>query len=278
MYEAMWEEKWYLVLPSLLVFRNGYPLLAGQYIVALAGAGVAVLIYYRVSRIEEATDRFHRVRDELAEKNVRLASQNERLTEAQNIEVHLATLKERNRIAREIHDNVGHMLTRSLLQSGALLVANKDENLREPLEDLRDTLDQAMTSIRESVHDLHDESIDLQAVLQENLKIAEQLFKTTLNYEIGDGMTSPVKLCIAGVTKEAVSNAVKHSTGDTLTVSVTEKPGVYDLVIRDNGRTAAIRENGIGLSNMRERVEQVRGSIRFEADADGFKVMASVPK
>ena len=45
----------------------------------------------------------------------------------QDYEIYLATLKERNRIAREIHDNVGHMLTRSILQLGALSVINKDE-------------------------------------------------------------------------------------------------------------------------------------------------------
>ncbi|MEE3468132.1 MAG: histidine kinase [Eubacterium sp.] len=279
MYEALWEKKWYLVLPSLLVFRNGVDaLLPAQYVIALAGAGVAFLLYLVTSRSEEAAERFHTLRDELAEKNEMLASQNERLTEAQNNEVHLATLRERNRIAREIHDNVGHMLTRSLLQSGALLVANKDEKLREPLEELRDTLDQAMTSIRESVHDLHDESIDLQAVIQDHLRTAEHLFQTELTYTVGDTMPSTVKLCMAGVVKEAVSNAVKHSNGDTLSVRLGEKPGVYELEIRDNGSNARIGGTGIGLSNMRERVEEVRGSIRFDASASGFTVIVGVPK
>lgn len=43
----------------------------------------------------------------------------------------LATLNERNRIAREIHDNVGHLLSRSLLQVGALQVVNRDETVRQ---------------------------------------------------------------------------------------------------------------------------------------------------
>ena len=276
-YEAMWEKRWYLALPSLLVFRNISEMSAAQYIIAFAGVGVAVMMYLLVYRVEEATERFHILRDELAEKNEMLASQNLRLTEAQNNEVHLATLRERNRIAREIHDNVGHMLTRSLLQAGALLVANKDENLQEPLEGLRDTLDQAMTSIRESVHDLHDESIDLQAVLMEHLKTAEHRFTTTLNYGIRSELPGSVKLCFAGVAKEAVSNAVKHSGGDTLTISLGEKPGVYSLVIHDNGSPGEIRETGIGLTNMRERVDSVHGSIRFDT-SDGFNVYVSIPR
>ena len=46
-----------------------------------------------------------------------LTQKNKDLLEKQDYEIHVATLKERNRIAREIHDNVGHMLSRSLLQS-----------------------------------------------------------------------------------------------------------------------------------------------------------------
>ncbi len=281
MYEAMWEKKWYLVIPSLLVFRQGIVLASGQYIVAFAGAFLAILLYFQVSGGEEAVERFHTLRDELAGKNEMLASQNARLTEAQNTEVHLATLRERNRIAREIHDNVGHMLTRSLLQSGALIVANRDENLKEPLEELRNTLDQAMTSIRESVHDLHDESIDLQAVLQEILRTAEHRFETKLSYNVEGAMPSPIKLCIAGVAKEAVSNAVRHSNGTSLTVVVGEKPGVYELEVRDNGNSAGAGFNpasgGIGLANMRERTEQVQGRIMFDTGTDGFVVTVAIP-
>ena len=276
-YEAMWEERWYLVMPSLLVFREIGELTPAQYVVAFAGSAVAVLLYFLVSRIEEAVDKYHVLRDELVEKNAMLESQNKRLKEAQNNEVHLATLKERNRIARELHDNVGHMLTRSLLQSGALMIANKAENLKEPLEGLNSTLDQAMTSIRESVHDLHDESIDLQAVIGENLKTAEHRFATSFSYEIKAGLPTSVKLCFAGVVKEAVSNAVKHSNGDAISITVSEKPGVYELAISDNGSSTEIRDTGIGLSNMSERVEQVHGHIEFATD-NGFSVNVSVPR
>ena len=50
--------------------------------------------------------------------------------EKQDTEIYLATLKERNRIAREIHDNVGHMLSRSILMVGALKTVNQAENLK----------------------------------------------------------------------------------------------------------------------------------------------------
>ena len=69
----------------------------------------------------------------------------------------MATLKERNRIAREIHDNVGHMLSRAILQMGALSTVYEEEPLHGQLLKVNDTLNLAMNNIRESVHDLHDD-------------------------------------------------------------------------------------------------------------------------
>ena len=57
----------------------------------------------------------------------------------QDYEINLATLNERNRIARDIHDNVGHLLTRSILQIGALLTIYKDNTIKEGLNSIKDT-------------------------------------------------------------------------------------------------------------------------------------------
>ena len=85
------------------------------------------------------------------ELTTQLVEKNKAMQRNQDYEIYLATLKERNRIAREIHDNVGHMLTRSILQLGALSVINKDETVGEAINDLSGTLNTAMTSIRSSV-------------------------------------------------------------------------------------------------------------------------------
>ena len=99
----------------------------------------------------------------------------------QDNRIYTATLKERNRIAREIHDNVGHMLTRSILQVGAIQTINKEPVLTNPLSDLRATLDTAMNNIRSSVHDLHDESIDTKGAIQDMLNDIATLFQRISN-------------------------------------------------------------------------------------------------
>ena len=279
-YDAMCEKKWWLTLPAGFVFfvpSNGLSSL--QLFITAAGITAAVIINIRISRLENAVNNLTALRDKVTETNLQLSQQNSLLAEAQDNEIRLATLKERNRIAREIHDNVGHMLTRSLLQSGALLIINKDEQLKEPLTSLRDTLDTAMTSIRESVHNLHDDSVDLKKLITESLSAAEGKFRTSLEFDISESVSGNIKFCIAGIVKESVSNAIKHSTGSELHVIVREHPVFYQLMVEDNGCcNDNIKETGIGLKNMRERAESAGGRITFTPSPAGFRVFMTIPK
>ena len=278
MYDSLRMKKWWAVLPMCTVlfrldhFRNV------QIVILLAGLFVAAVFYIRVFRLEEQVNILRSKRDEVAEKNLELDDRNRELADAQDNEVRIATLRERNRIAREIHDNVGHMLTRSLLQSGALIVINKNEKMKEPLEELRSTLDSAMTSIRQSVHDLHDDSLDLKRIIEDSASAAHDKFKVNLDYDIGDSAPAKVKLCIAGIVKESVSNAIKYSNGDSLDISVREHPAFYQLLIMDNGSSEKINETGIGLKNMKDRAESIGGFISFTPSEEGFRVFASLPK
>ena len=276
--DALWEKKWWLVLPASTVLLRFGSLSAGQLVMTAAAAAITVILYRRISSLEEKVDKLKQLRDEASEKNSLLAEQNIRLAHAQDNEISLATMKERNRIAREIHDNVGHMLTRSLLQSGALIVINKDEQLREPLESLRSTLDSAMTSIRDSVHDLHDDSIPLQNVIRDSISAVDSRFTVSFDCDASENMPGNVKLCIIGVVKEGLSNAVKHSTGDKINIVIREHPAFYQLMLEDNGSCDEIKEGGIGLGNMRDRVASLNGMISFTPSPNGFRIFLSIPK
>ncbi|WP_294473741.1 sensor histidine kinase [uncultured Ruminococcus sp.] len=276
LYDALWEKKWWVMLAGLSVFADPPPPM--PIVTALAECAVTVMIYLRLSKLEKTVGTLKDLRDEVTEVNLRLKQRNEAITRAQDSEIHIATLKERNRIAREIHDNVGHMLTRSLLQAGALSVINKDEAMKEPLESLRMTLDTAMTSIRQSVHGLHDESIDLRRAVDESISSVDGRFTVRLDYDISEKTAGNVKLCLLGIIREGLSNAAKHSNGDRITVSVQEHPAFYRLTIEDNGNCSAIADTGIGLHNMRDRAETLGGSISFTPSEKGFRIFVSIPK
>lgn len=237
------------------------------------------------NKYTELKQKFIVTRDTSAELNLVLRNKNRYLIEKQDSEIYLATLRERNRIAREIHDNVGHMLSRSILQTGAVLTINKDENVQPFLEGIKDTLDQAMTSIRTSVHDLHDDAIDIKEAVRDITKDMTD-YVVTIDYDMQNDVPRNVKYCIISVVKESVSNIIRHSNADKVNISIHEHPGFFRLLIQDNGtkcRKKNIMEEmengnlGIGLSNIKDRVETLNGTLDINAD-NGFRIFISIPK
>lgn len=226
---------------------------------------------------EESTKILRRERDYAREYKEVLEEKNRALTENQDNKIYTATLQERNRIAREIHDNVGHMLTRSIMQIGAIKILNKDETLVKPLNDLHITLDTAMNNIRNSVHDLHDESVDLKAALID-IKDSTEGFKVNVDYDMSDVIPKDIKYAFIAIVKEAINNAIKHSNGDTINVSVTEQPGFYQLSIGDNGTNINVDyQSGIGLNNMSDRVKNINGNLKITT-TNGFQIFITVIK
>ena len=214
--------------------------------------------------------------DNQTEKDMIQKEHDRMLMENQNNMIYMATLKERNRIAREIHDNVGHTLTRSILQLGAIKAINTEPVLKKPLEDLHGSLGDAMTNIRKSVHDLHDESIDLESSIRQ-LTEGISALDIHVDYDMSNTIPKDIKYSFIAITKEAVSNAVKHSNGDTLDILLREHPGFYQLIVKDNGTDIKINNTGIGLANITDRVNAMKGTLKISTDK-GFKLLITVAK
>ncbi|MBQ7186089.1 MAG: sensor histidine kinase [Ruminococcus sp.] len=280
LFDAMGEKKPWLAAPALLGLGGISELGYQQIVIIMVSLVVTVILRQRISSLEKSVENLSLLRDEVEEKNLLLNEKNLSLADAQDNEIYLATLRERNRIAREIHDNVGHMLTRSLLQAGALTVINKDERLKAPLNDLKDTLNTAMTSIRESVHDLHDESVDLDAAVRESIRSIGGRFKVSYDNDSEGELPAKLRLCFLAVIKEGLSNAVKHSNGDSISITVRQHPAFYQLTVEDNGRcsdTVPERTGGIGLQNMRDRAAALGGMISFTSSENGFRIFMTAP-
>ena len=216
------------------------------------------------------------MRDDTAEHDLLVAQNTRQLLENQDNMILTATLSERNRIAREIHDNVGHMLTRSILQTGAIKVINHDEHLTKPLEQLQSTLDTAMDSMRKSVHDLHDESVNLRLAL-EDITQNVQGIEISMNYDMSDNIPKDIKYSFINIVKEAINNTLKHGNGDRMNIRLREHPAFYQLSITDNGSDINIAGQGMGLSGIQERVNMLGGTIKLSTDK-GFSLLITVMK
>lgn len=236
-----------------------------------------ILVKYRVDTQFKLQAKYNDLRDTTREMSIKLEKQNKDLMEKQDYELNLATLNERNRIAREIHDNVGHLLSSAILQSGALITINKDEMVKTHLQTLNDTLIKAMNSIRNSIHELYDESIDLNAEIE---KLVRQFTfcKLSYDYQIYSNPDRKLKYAFVSIIKEALSNIIKHSNADHASITLREHPALYQLVVQDNGTVNNYNiDDGIGLKNMIDRVRSFNGNINIITEK-GFKIFISIPK
>jgi len=246
-------------------------------IAVILSSGAAFLLQYRTASQMKTNGEYFALMDNAQERAELLERENRDLMEKQDYEVRLATLSERNRIAREIHDNVGHLLTRSLLQLGALRVSRAgDEKLGSELDMVKGTLSDAMDSVRSSVHDLHDESVDLESRLQSMID-GFGFCPVKLRYDAGE-MPAEMKYCFVAIVREALSNIARHSGATEAAVTVTEHPAFYQLLIKDNGTAKpGGGAGGIGLQNMTDRVDALGGVFRTDRSG-GFRIFVSVPK
>ena len=276
-------DKRYFVLAAAVVaiifsFR-AYKLYMVSFVLILAV--MSAVLEYRTKQAEILSNKLMKLRDDSTEKNILLKEKNRQLRENHDNEVHIATLRERNRIAREIHDNVGHLLSRSILQVGALQVITADNEIcSQGLAGINETLNNAMTTIRQSVHNLHDSSINLEYSLKEAVKpLDDKNITVKTEIDCGEDIPNKIKLCFITIIKESVNNVIKHSNADKMLILIREHPAFFQLIIEDNGKCPQnTNTNGIGLLNMQDRVETLGGIIRITPSESGFKIFISIPK
>ena len=259
----------------------GAPVMA----LALAICALAALLALRTLQEETVRMSLHAVRDDLREKVLTLQDTNARLLQAQDHELRAAALSERTRIAREIHDGVGHLLTRLLLQVKALQVVHRDApGVVDDLATLDDGLDEALDSMRRSVHALSDEGEEMATSL--NL-LGSRCGITAVSVDCSTDVEPPaaVARCVVAVVREALTNAARHGSAYSARVTVTDYPAFWQVTVDNDGVVPVEDEPavdgrgsaGLGLRSMTERVEALGGRVRI-TPRPRFTVFATIPK
>ena len=275
---------------GFLVFQiNDFP--AVLCILGILGFVLSFFLWLYAGKYQALYQDFHQIRDDSEEHTLLLSEKNKALLEKQDYETYAATLRERNRIAREIHDNVGHVLSRSILMTAACKTINKDEALAPLLENLEASLNDAMNSIRSSVHDLHDDAVDLEDAIKGLVKDFT-FCPIALTYDMSRQVPREVKYSLISITKEGLSNVMRHSNADSVNILLREHPALYQLCIEDNGtsgneipdiQTESDSDkmnnisDGMGLSNIRDRVKSLGGTVQITQEK-GFRIFVTIPK
>ena len=246
---------------------------------------LAALLALRTTEEETTRARLHAMRDDLREKVLALQDVNARLLRAQDHELRAAALSERTRIAREIHDGVGHVLTRLLLRVKALQVTHRDEpGVVADLATLDSDLDEALDSMRRSVHALSEEGEELATSL--NLLGSRcGIAKVDVDCSTQTEPPPAVARCVVAVVREALTNAARHGRAASARVAVTDYPAFWQVTVDNDGivppEDAPLMDGdknaGLGLRSMTERVEALGGRVRI-TPRPRFTVFATIPR
>jgi signal transduction histidine kinase len=217
----------------------------------------------------------------------RLADQAELEREEQ---ARLAVAEERARIARELHDVVGHSVSVMTVQAAAVrrLLESDQDKEREALLVVEQTGREALAEMRRMVGVLRRPEEAPALAPQPSLEHLEQLLATTREAGL------PVDLKIEGtpselppaldttayrIVQEALTNAVKHANADRAEVLVRYRNGSVELIVSDDGRgNGDGGGSGHGLVGMRERVSVYGGELEAGPQAGGgFRLRATLP-
>ena len=246
---------------------------------------LAALLALRTTEEETTRARLHAMRDDLREKVLALQDVNARLLRAQDHELRAVALSERTRIAREIHDGVGHVLTRLLLRVKALQVTHRDElGVVADLATLDSDLGEALDSMRRSVHALSEEGEELATSL--NL-LGSRCGIAKVDVDCSTQTEPPpvVARCVIAVVREALTNAARHGRAASARVAVTDYPAFWQVTVDNDGVVPSGDgplvdgggNAGLGLRSMTERVEALGGRVRI-TPRPRFTVFATIPK
>ncbi|WP_342296408.1 histidine kinase [Hymenobacter segetis] len=195
----------------------------------------------------------------------------------------------RQRLAADLHDDVGALLTQISLQSDLLREAPAPpEATLARLNRLSDTSRRAARQMADVVWGLHTSSAQLPEVLAHMRDHAHEVLADAdlaVDFAVSPAAAAlhpGVAVCqnLYLIYKEALHNVVKHAPRATrVTVRLTEDAGRLCLSVRDDapGPAPIARPGGHGLANMRQRAEAVGGALNVVAEATGFDVVACLP-
>ncbi len=194
-----------------------------------------------------------------------------------------AVFQERNRIARDIHDNAGHSMTAVIMQTEAakLLIDSDPEQAKAKIISANIQAKNALEQMRDSVHLLAGDNapLSLKAALEEIILQTMDGTDVKVRYDLTDlSLSGDRQRFICNTLKECLSNGMRHGGATAFYVELSEENGVVGLTVSDNGSGLPDDfKEGFGLRGIREKAAGFGGSITLESEeGDGCEIRVTI--
>lgn len=233
------------------------------------------IIVMLIKKVRKNKKNIYILNQELEEQNLKLKEYSKKIEE-------LTISKERNRVAQELHDSLGHYLMAISMHIDVLdktldISPEKSKNI---LSKTKIIVDNSIDELRSTVYSLRKNNINIISSvnsLTENLSISNNIsFNVNISNDI-ENVSLLIKDALYKTIKESITNGVKHGKASQF---------IIDLFIKDNIIYLSILNNGIkpdniiksnGLNGMEDRLRVLNGKLNVENTLDGFKVSCTIP-
>lgn len=225
--------------------------------------------------------------DKLKEKDEKLKRAHKELEAYANTIEEITLLRERNRISREIHDNVGHALATIIIQLGAIekVCISDVEKASKMAKNLAEFAKESMERVRAVVRAMKPrefEEYEGIIAVSEMIKNFEKLTGIAVKFKISNSiwkLNSDQTMVIYRITQEFLSNSLRHGKATEVKMFFNFLEGSLRVHFKDNGCGCLKVIPGVGLQGIKERVAVWGGSIEyFTKEQQGFELIVTMDK
>lgn len=191
---------------------------------------------------------------------------------------------ERKRLARELHDTIGHALAGMAVGVDACItMIDKNPQLaKAQLKIISKAIRKGMKDVRNSLNKMRPDFLQQYRLKEAIEKMKEEIsdvtdLKINLNYQIDEtGFDTKIEDILYRVIQESITNSIRHGLATVVDIDIYKENNLLCLKIKDNGKGCKAINYGFGLKQMVERVSQIRGDINFYSE-NGFTTEIKIP-
>ncbi len=238
------------------------------------------VIYRQQGRIDEVSVLYQK----LSEANRDLEGANAQLRDYAAMTEKMVETRERNRLAREIHDSLGHTLTgiSAGIDACITMIGDSPEKARKQLDLIARVTRAGILDVRRSVSKLRTDAVeplalehalrrmigDMSAISDAQIELVNRVGALRFGED--------EETALYRVVQESLTNAIRHGKASEIRVVLQKDGPDLDLLIQDNGVGCASIEGGFGIRHIRERIEMLGGTVDFDG-RNGFRVHGKIP-
>lgn len=265
-------------------YINYYDLGVQRYLLGgynlLTSVNLISFIVYCVYTIQEQRGLYR----QLASANEELQNVNVELQKYADIKEEMGKTKERNRLAREIHDTLGHTLTgiSAAIDACITTIDIAPDTTKKQLETISKVARAGIRDVRRSVNELRPDALDrlsLESAIRDMIEETNSVTNAAVYFECSAAnlrFGEDEENAIYRVIQESITNSIRHGNASRIWITITQENLNILISIRDNGTGCKEMKKGFGTRHIVERVEMLNGTVSFDG-TDGFKTEVMIP-